>query len=195
MRRHYYFLVCGLLLLLVFGCTADKSSTSIDKEYQSVSKGPDEAVFTYTTVQLSAMLSIPSGWVPAKQKSTEVRNNEFSVNLYEVSLSTGIIGKDLESNTMGYSVKLIDIGESTLYPSLASHNFFYKFGVEKNTEIEYKKKAVHNGWELVFSYDKVEKKGSFTAYKRPLFIIMNSDLIQLDQAESLLIYLLDEIKN
>ena len=195
MRKVYSFVVCAILLSLIFGCTADKSSTSLDEEYQSVSKGPDEAVFTHTTVQLSEMLSLPSGWAPAKEKSVEVRNNEFSVNLYEVSLSIDIIGEDLKSNTMGFTVKLIDIGESTLYPSLASHNFFYKFGVEKNSEIEFKNKKVHTGWELVLSYDKVEKKGSFTAYKSPIFIIMNSDSIELDQTESLLIYLLDEIKN
>jgi hypothetical protein len=187
MRR--IFILLSILLFFAAACNKGKFAGSSNESGKAAGKSK----LTRTSQELKEMLVIPEGYSVTSELTKEIRNKEFSVNLYNIELSTDIVN-DSVVTSIKYSIKLVDIGDSNMYPPLAAHKLFYKFGTEKNSEIFFKKKDIVGNWNIIYSYNKVERNGQFSAQSGILFLIFNFENNDFEKAKEIFLKLSEDIK-
>ena len=183
------FVLLSLLLFFTVACNKEKAAVSSNGSVQS----DEKSKLTHTSQKLKEMLVVPEGYSVTSELEKEIRDKEFSVNLYNIELSTDIVN-DSTVASIKYSIKLVDVGDSIMYPPLAAHKLFYKFGTEKNSDFLLKKKDTVGNWNVIYSYNKVEHNGQFSAQRKRLFFIFNFENNDFEKAKELFFKLLEDIK-
>ena len=187
MRR--IFILLSLLLFFTVACNKGKFAVSSNES----GKSGENPKLTRTSQELKEMLAVPEGYSVTNELTKEIRDKEFSVNLYNIELSTDIVN-DSTVTRIKYSIKLLDVGGSNMYPPLAAHKLFYKFGTEKNSEFLLKKKDTVGNWSIIYSYNKVKHNGQFSAQNGILFLIFNFENNDFEKAKEIFLKLSEDIK-
>ncbi len=173
-------MILFISIALVFASCAPK----VKPVQENTGKIEEEvSVFKYASSDLKGLINIPANIKVNKEDVSEVRSNEFSVNIYRAELEViaeactdtgaGSADPEITAETKAMTMKIIDAGDSKSYPLFLSHTMFFKFGEKKDTMTEYKDKMTVKDWQIVCDHDKNSGKGSISAVSGQIMVVMN----------------------
>ena len=192
-----------LLALILWGISCNEPNKKEIKQIrgnkgilQTKDTQAKEEKFKYSTDDLKNIFPKIEKFQLLSEGMKNIRRKDFSVNMYEVNYSTMIIENEGVENSEILNIKILDIGDNMLYPPLVAHNVFYKFGIKTDSDLIFQDKEKYEDWKLVYNYDKIKKKGNASALKNNLFIIMNSENIDIESVKEIFKKdILQKIKN
>ncbi|MCD6579712.1 hypothetical protein J7L48_09565 [bacterium] len=192
-----------LLALILWGISCNEPNKKEIKQIrgnkgilQTKDTQAKEEKFKYSTDDLKNIFPKIEKFQLLSEGMKNIRKKDFSVNMYEVNYSTMIIENEGVENSEILNIKILDIGDNMLYPPLVAHNVFYKFGIKTDSDLIFQDKEKYEDWKLVYNYDKIKKKGNASALKNNLFIIMNSENIDIESVKEIFKKdILQKIKN